>query len=254
MSDDRTAIAEEEDVVDEQETETEPEADEPAEDAEPEAEEAEVDRSEEDEPVEGEDEIEEPPQGRQETRVQRLANERRRLREENERLNRELEKSRAPRQQEQPRETPQQRQERLALMDPDQRTQYLLDEQRYFNDQRFSQLERTTLAVADKSGFDATCSRKPHFDAVRDEVESEFQRLMGEGRFVPRETLAKYIIGDRIDKRGGIAKGQQARRGRERVAQQRTRPQGGGSDVRGERRPRGDSAAAREQRLKDQEI
>ena len=254
MSDDRTAIAEEDDVVDEQETETEPEADEPAEDAEPEAEEAEADEPEGDEPAEGEEEVDAPPQGRQETRVQRLANERRQLRQDKERLERELAQARAPRQQEQPRETPQQREERLALMDPDQRQQYLLDEQRFYFDQRQTNLERTVLATADKSGFDATCSRKPHFDAVREDVEVEFQRLLGEGRFVPRETLAKYIIGDRIDKRGGIAKGQQARRGRERVASQRTRPQGGGSDVRGERRPRGDSAAAREQRLKDQEI
>ena len=261
MSDDRAnqADAEVEDVVDE---EAEPEADE----SEPEADAGEDDAGEGDEGEDAGDageadaeaggeaeQVGEPT--RRETRVQRLANERRREKERADRLERELaEARRSQPQPQQPRETPEQRAERLALMDPDQRTQYLVNEQAHFNNQRFQALERHTLATSDKTSFDRLCDRDPACAAVADMVETEFNNILGQGRFVTREALANYFIGQNVRKRGGRAASQQRRRGAERIASQRTRAPGGRSDVAAERRPRADSKEARERRLKDVEI
>ena len=152
------------------------------------------------------------------------------------------------------RETPEERQQRLALMDPDQRTQYLLDEQRQQSESRLAAIERHTLDTTDALKFDNLCARKPHMERLRDEVEREYQGLAKQGRFVPRESLAYWILGKQMDGRLAKAKGQQVRRGRERVEAERTRPTGGRGDVATPRQARGNTRAALEARLKDQEI
>ena len=145
---------------------------------------------------------------------------------------------------------------RLELMGPDEKTNFLLNEQ----EQRFSgalnQLRFETADTKDQTRFEAVCARKPHFAAIADEVEAELQRMRRGGATAPRETIALYLIGKKADERaskGGKAK--QAAKGAGRVQSQRVAAPSGRSDAKGgSDRRGGDTAAARKQRLEDQQI
>jgi hypothetical protein len=124
------------------------------------------------------------------------------------------------------------RRQRLALMDPDQRTDFLLAEQQ----QQFSGAIRQTQLqgadMADQSKFDRMCDRKPHFDAIRDEVETLLAQSRQNGQNPTRESLAYYLIGKRADERAARARGKQTRRADVQRQRQTVQPRGGrGSDV-----------------------
>jgi hypothetical protein len=143
-------------------------------------------------------------------------------------------------------------QERIALMAPEEKTEYLLNRQQQGFDARFAALEYRQWDSADRTAFDGLCARNPAYDSVRDDVERQAETMRRAGQQVPeRKVLAAYFIGQRAIERatkGGKAK--QAAKGRENVQRQQAKPVGGRSDVAGgrERSGGGNEAAARARR------
>ena len=192
---------------------------------------------------------------RRETRYQRLANERREARERAERLERELQdlRQRVDRPQ-QPRETPEQKAARRALMDPEERHQEELNELRQDFGGQLTAIQRQMLDSNDRSAYERFADRHQLSDAIRDKVTLEYDKAVREGRFIPRDALAKYFLGEAVLQRSLKNGKQQRERGQRRIERETARPTGGRSDVVAERRPRGDSAEARRKRLENQEI
>lgn len=148
------------------------------------------------------------------------------------------------------------RRARLELMSPEEKTDFLLNEQEQRFNGAFNQLRFEQADSQDRNRFDSVCARKPHFDAIKDEVEAELQKMRRNGATAPRETIALYLIGKKADERaskGGVTR--QAARGKERVASQRVSAPSGRSDVRQpDQRRGGNDAAARRSRLENQQI
>lgn len=148
------------------------------------------------------------------------------------------------------------RQARLELMSPDEKTNFLLNEQEQRFSGAFNQLRFEQADTRDQTRFEAVCARKPHFAAIADEVENELAKMRRGGATAPRETIALYLIGKKADERaskGGKAK--QAAKGASRVQQNRVAAPSGRSDVSGGSQRRGGSeAVARRARLENQSI
>lgn len=148
------------------------------------------------------------------------------------------------------------RQARLELMSPDEKTNFLLNEQEQRFSGAFNQLRFEQADTKDQTRFEAVCSRKPHFAAIADEVEAELQKMRRNGATAPRETIALYLIGKKADERASKgSKAKQAARGASRVQSQRVAVSSGRSDVKGgDQRRGGNDAAARRARLENQPI
>ncbi len=148
------------------------------------------------------------------------------------------------------------RQARLELMSPDEKTNFLLNEQEQRFSGAFNQLRFEQADTRDQTRFENVCARKPHMAAIADEVEAELTKMRRNGATAPRETIALYLIGKKADERaskGGKAK--QAAKGASRVQSQRVAAPSGRSDVRGgDQRRSGGEAAARKARLENQNI
>lgn len=145
--------------------------------------------------------------------------------------------------------------ERIALMTPDERTDYLVNKTRQEVNGEIQGLRFQMQDSADKTAFDALCARKPHFDAVRDDVEKQLVEMRRNGGTAPRETLALYFIGKRADERAGRAAPRQKRKADDRIQRQTARPGNGKGDQRNDSGRRGgDEKSARANRLKDLNI
>lgn len=187
-----------------------------------------------------------------------LRAERRRLADENARITRELNelRSRPPTQQQplQPQETPQQRADRLALMSPEERTTYLVEESLQRHTQQQNQVMGQLLDQADKTAFEGRCLNNPLLRKLAPQVETMHATLRSQGRPVDRDTVAKYLIGQKVLEQAGKAKPG----ARERARRERARPVSAGGDVQPQRRERraggGDTAADLEARFGDVQI
>lgn len=171
--------------------------------------------------------------------------------EENARLTRELDNFRRnPPAPLAPVETPAQRAERLALLSPEERMEERVSEALRVHDQRSQQLTSQLMDQSDRASFDARTAANPLFKKIATDVERELAALRARGENLPRETIATYLIGQRVLAQQGKAKpgAQQRRRAQE------ARPVNGRGDVSGDRRERrsgGDSAADIERRFGD---
>lgn len=168
---------------------------------------------------------------------------------------RELEQLRQQRQQVQTEEQRRAEAERIALMAPEEKTEYLLNKQKQEFDGRFGQLQFQMQDNADRVAFDSLCARDPALAAVRDEAEQKLQELRRQGGTSTREIIATYLIGQKARERaakGGFAK--QKAKGKERVASAKSQPTAGRSDVRGGERRGLSGKSALEERLKDVQI
>jgi hypothetical protein len=145
--------------------------------------------------------------------------------------------------------------ERIALMPPEEKTDYLLRKQEQEFDGRFRGLEFRMQDNADRVAFEALCARNPAFEAVREDVERQLVETRRGGGNVAREVAATYFIGKRaLERAQKGSKTKQAAKGSQRVAAAGAKPAGGRSDVRGGERRGGDERAARAARLGDMEI
>lgn len=146
--------------------------------------------------------------------------------------------------------------QRVSLMAPEEKFEYLLNKQAEQTRTQVGALHFQMQDAADRSRFDSLWVRVPAYAAIQDLVEDALVKARGQGGNPSRETVAKYLIGERAVEaalRGG--KTRQAAKGAARVAQQTVKAPGGRSDVQGgERRSGGNDRAARAARLGDMEI
>lgn len=147
-------------------------------------------------------------------------------------------------------ETEAQERDRLALMDPDQRTDYLLAKQRNEIEGRLSGIQFKLEDTADKTAFDALCSRSPIAAKLAEEVETNLAQMRRGGTTASREVVLRYLIGDRALKAAPRAKAKQQRGADAQRARQTARPGTSRSDTGGESR-RGDDRQARAKRLEN---
>lgn len=153
------------------------------------------------------------------------------------RLEREVSELRAQRQREQqPQESPEQEAARLALMDPDARSEYRLNK-------AVSMMQRENAATqfrlqdqTDKASFAAACAANPLYKRYAGKVETKLAEIRAKGQNVDRDALVKYLIGEDIATRGPKALKTQREAGERNVQRQKVRPGSGRSDQgRGER-------------------
>ena len=136
---------------------------------------------------------------------------------------------------EQPRETPEQVQQRMALMTPEERLEYKLDQAERRNQQNMQAMAFQMNDGNDKAAFTALRARDSVADRYADRVEAELTRLRTQGQNVSREALLDYMVGKDIRAKGGAAKSKQQKDGERRISRQTAAP--GNS--------RGDSAPAK---------
>jgi hypothetical protein len=135
------------------------------------------------------------------------------------------------------REAAEERQRRLAAMSESQRTDFLLTEQRNQFEARFAQVEFSTKDSADAAAFRSLCATNPQAAKMAADVETELANLRKQGLTSPRETILKYLIGDRIMAGAPKARQRQAAAAAPGTARNAARPSGGRSDVQtGDRR------------------
>jgi hypothetical protein len=135
-------------------------------------------------------------------RVQRLAEERKRLSEELATARREADelRRRIPAQQA---EDPRVEQERLALMSPEDRSAYQLDKALRANRAETQQMLFQMQQNQDKTAFDLKAKDDPVYRRFAADVEREYQKVISQGRYAPREDILKYLVGQRaLEKRG----------------------------------------------------
>ena len=179
-------------------------------------------------------------------RYQRLANENRDYKERLDRLERERENERQQWQRQQQQLNEAQERDRLALMTPDEKIQYYIQQDRQQNNARFNQLQMQTAMQLDKSSYDAKAAVNPVYRRMADQVEMMFQDQIRQGKPTDRETILYHLIGKASV--NGANSSRPRQRARRRVENQRVAPSSGKSDT--ARRSEGRMSTA-EERLKD---
>ena len=167
----------------------------------------------------------EKPRSRGETRFQKLSNSAREAGERAataERKAQELERRLS--QLEQPRETPDQIAQRLALMTPEERLEYKLDQAERRNEQRISALTFQNQDVSDRSAFSSLCTSNPTAARYRDRVEQRLGEIRSQGQNVSRESLFKFLVGEDVVAKVGAAKAKQTRDGERRIKRESVLP------------------------------
>jgi hypothetical protein len=150
---------------------------------------------------------------------------------------------------------------RLELMPPEERMEHLLRKQEQGFNARFAQIQYQTWDANDRQSYHSACSdptaRGKALASVRDETERQAAQLRASGQAVPpRETIAAYLIGQRVLANGAKAVKKQADKGKENISRQTTKPGSGRGDVGGgnERRGTGTEADQRRDRLSNLQI
>jgi hypothetical protein len=189
--------------------------------------------------------------GRGEARFQKLANEAREAREEAARVKRELDEFRA----EQSRKAAvadkkEPTAEEMALWSTEQIIDYKLQKATGQFGQTLQQLQWNTQESNDKAAYERLKLSDPRAKKYADEVETRLANIRKQGQNVDRESLLKFIIGEKVFQGGGKAAAKQKKDGEAQIRRQTTKPPGGGSDVRGGRTPETE-AEARRKRLEN---
>jgi hypothetical protein len=151
-------------------------------------------------------------------------------------------------------ETPAQRAERLAMMDPDDRVNYLLQEQGQRFNNELAQIRFQSADSADRTAFESLCARNPVASKLAGQVEERLAELRRNGTTAPRDTVLKYLIGERAMANAGRAKGKATRVAATNTARQTSRPASARNDTGGENRRATGEQEARRKRLEDIQI
>lgn len=168
---------------------------------------------------------------------------------------RELAEIRAAQQGRQTQEQQRLEQERVALMAPEEKFEFLLNKHAEQTRTQVDVLKFQMGDASDRTGFESLCARNPAFDAVRDEVERTLTTMRNNGGNSTREAVATYLIGKRaIERAAKGGKSKQAVKGAQRVQQNRVAAPAGRSDVQGGQRRGGDEKSALRTRLENADI
>jgi len=182
-------------------------------------------------------------------RFQRLSDEVKRAREDADRARRELEDFRRQQWQQNQAQTEQEERSRMALMTPEERTEYRFTQHQRNTDRQLYQMQMQSAAMMDKATFDAMAVNNPVYRKYAAQVHERFEDQMRKGQPVDRVTILKHLLGElALD---GAAAAPARRQARRRVEAQNVRPSSpkGDTERPGGRRTPGMSEA--ESRLKD---
>lgn len=188
---------------------------------------------------------------RAERRFQKLANETKELKAELERVRAERTTTQTA---EQTRISEAAERERLQMMDPAERLEYLINKKDQEHSRQLQQLRFEMADSADKTAFEGLCSRNPTASRLQAEVESRLAELRRNGTTAPRETVLKFLIGERALANAGRATGKARKAADTARTNQTARAGSARGDVQGEGRRGGNDAAARAKRLADMQI
>lgn len=165
------------------------------------------------------------------------------------RLEREMADLRANQRPAQPQETGEQRNARLAAMEPWERTEALRQEDSAEMRRQLARIEFESKDSADKAAYESLCARAPVAAKLKDEVEARLSDMRRNGTTAPRETVLRWVIGDRALANANKATGKAraaAASGRNR---QTATPPGGKGNAAPENGRRSNTTSARDKRL-----
>lgn len=122
-------------------------------------------------------------------------------------------------------------------------------------DARINQIQFATADATDRSSFEALASRNPAVAGLRDEVEQRLAEERRRGFNFPRETVAKFLLGEKALKGAPAARTRQQNKADAGIRREAVRTPNGNnrSDVT-RTQPRGDDRTARAKRLENQQI
>lgn len=185
---------------------------------------------------EGSEEVKRKP-SRYERRVETLRKENARLREEQvahqKRVDDELKQLRQERMA--PRLSPEEEavreRELLAVMTPEERLDYRLEQSEKRNAGVLRQMAMSQADALDKANFQGKAAVDPRYKRYEAEVETELASLRAQGQNVSRDSLLAYVIGKKV--LGQPAKAAEAQRaaGKQRIAAGTTKSLNGRGDV-----------------------
>lgn len=207
------------------------------------------------------DEGDEDPPARQptraETRLQKLANEKKASDERAERAERERDEERRLRTQGPVKSREQLAAERtahLATLTEAGRLEFLINEERHNREQGQARIEFNTYDANDKAAFSALCARNPAAAKLEKEVEKRLQEHRSQGNNATRESVLTYLLGEQAMARSGKAKSAGQRREAEGRERQTARPMNGRGDAAPSGQRRTSEAEARRKRLENMQI
>lgn len=185
---------------------------------------------------EGADEVAEEPTrqrgrrpSRAEARITALARERDELRERMARLEAQTEERLRQQASPQRQEDPRERAARMALMTPEERTEFRLAEAEQRNARTMQEMQFQHADALDRTTFEMRAAADPIVKKYAAEVEQRLTQLRAQGQNVSRQALLAFIVGEKaLAKRGNQnlqAKGQRQ------IARQQARPVNGKGDV-----------------------
>lgn len=153
-----------------------------------------------------------------------------------------------------PQESPEQIQARLAQMEPWERTEYLRQQDRAAMDRELAQMKFNQSDAMDKLAYEALKQRAPIAGKLEADVEKRLADMRASGTTAPRETVLRWVIGDRAlaNANRATSRAQKAAAGnRQRETARPTNARGDQtvSDQRG-----GSAAAARAKRLESYQL
>jgi hypothetical protein len=142
---------------------------------------------------------------------------------------------------------------RLAQMEPWEREQHEQRQRENRRDREIADLRLQNWSSNDRAAFRDRCEDVPAYRQIRSEVEDRFNQAIRDGRPVDRETIAKFLIGERAVARATKVGKKTERQAAETRARQQAQPgtaRGGAAA-----RPGGDKARqSLRERLKDVQI
>jgi len=144
---------------------------------------------------------------------------------------RELEEFRAAQQRAAALPDPRLEAERIAAMSPDERAQHYISQERQRSEQLVNMLRFEMADTADRTRFDGMKASNPIAARLAPKVEEFLATERRAGRNYNREVIMTYLAGQEALAKVGKAGDTQRKQGAQRIAQQRTRPGNGASDV-----------------------
>jgi hypothetical protein len=151
-------------------------------------------------------------------------------------LERQMQELREERQQQSNNYQFEQERQALANMDPLERIEYQTQKIARDTEARFVRLQQDMVDAQDKAAFAARCASNSALAGIAKDVEAALAQSRSGGVTIPRETVAAYILGQRMLEGGKAARTKQVKKAAASVSRERASPVSGGSDVGGSSR------------------
>lgn len=153
-----------------------------------------------------------------------------------------------------PVETPEQRTARFAAMEPWERTEALRQEDAQRTASTLQRIEFESRDNADRLAFETLASRNKTAAKLKDEVEKRLKDMRSNNMTAPRETILKYLIGERMLANGARAEGKARKSAAANRDQQRARPSSGRADAPADDRRTSNAKTSRNKRVESYQL